>query len=172
MRGVIFDRPAIIKVAETFIKEYEMEDRMEVLGGDYNHDSIGEGYDLIWASASLYLGKGDMDSLMKKIYVALNPGGVFISYHDGLTHERTKPDIMALGWTPTALMGQDMGFDQGFIADSMLRVGFKSVHSRTLDTPMGPMDLDIGRKAKIPDSNKAKRKEELKRRNINEHTYN
>jgi SAM-dependent methyltransferase len=146
MVGVIFDKPAVLKVAETFIKEYEMENRMEVLGGDYNHDSIGEGYDLIWASASLYFGKGDMDSLMKKIYGALNPSGVFISYHDGLTHERTKPDIMALSWTPTALIGQDMGFDQGFIADSMLRVGFKSVHSRTLDTPMGPMDLDIGRK--------------------------
>ena len=33
MKGVIFDRPAIIKVAETFIKEYEMEERIEVLSG-------------------------------------------------------------------------------------------------------------------------------------------
>jgi hypothetical protein len=39
-----------------------------------------------------------------------------------------------------------MGFDQGFIADSMLRVGFRSVRSRTLEMSMGPMDLDIGRK--------------------------
>ena len=47
-----------------------------------------------------------------------------------------------------ALMGQDMCFDQGFIADSMLRVGFKSIHSRTIGMPVGPMDLDIGRKTK------------------------
>ena len=146
MKGVIFDLPAMVKAAETFVKEYEMEDRMEVLGGDYNHDSIGEGYDLVLASACLYFGKDNMGSLMEKIYDALNPGGVFISFHEGLTHERTKPGIMALGWMPTALTGQDMGFDQGFIADSMLRVGFKSVSSRTLDTPTGPMDLDIGRK--------------------------
>ena len=79
---------------------------------------------------------------------ALNPGGVFISFHDGLTHERTKPETMVLAWLPTAVMGNDFGLDQGFIADSMLRVGFKSVRSRTLDTLMGPMDLDIGRKAK------------------------
>jgi hypothetical protein len=45
-----------------------------------------------------------------------------------------------------ALMGHNIGLDQGFIADSMLRVGFKSVRSRTLDTDWGPMDLDIGRK--------------------------
>jgi hypothetical protein len=105
------------------------------------------GSDLIWASNALNFARHDLDSLMKKIYDALNPGGVFVSFCDGLTHERTKPDIMALSWTPTALMGQDMGLDQGFIADSMLRVGFKSVRSRTLDMPMGPMDLDLGRKA-------------------------
>ena len=147
MKGVIFDRPAVVKVAETFIKEYQLEDRMDVLGGDYIHDSIGEGYDLIWAGAVLNFAGDDMDSFMKKIYDALNPGGVFISFHDGLTHERTRPDIMVLSWMPTALMGQDMGLDQGFIAVSMLRVGFKSVRSRTLDTPMGPMDFDVARKA-------------------------
>jgi len=147
MKGVIFDKPAMVKVAETFIKEYEMEDRMEVMGGDYLQDSIGEGYDLIWASGTLNFGKDDMDSLTKKIYDALNPGGVFISLHDGLTHERTLPSIMVLNWMLMVLMGQDMGLDQGFIADSMLRVGFKSVRSRTLDTDWGPMDLDIGRKA-------------------------
>jgi len=143
-----FDKPAIAEVAETFIKEYEMEDRMEVMGGDYGRDPIGEEYDLIWASGTLNFVKNNMDSVLKKIYDALNPGGVFISFHDGLTHERTKPETMVLAWLPTVLMGNDFGFDQGFVADSMLRVGFKSVCSRTLDTLMGPMDLDIGRKAK------------------------
>ncbi len=149
MKGIIFDKPAMVKVAETFIKEYGIEDRMEIFGGDYLQDSIGEGYDLIWASATLNFAKHDMDSIVKKIYDALNPGGVFVSLSDGLTHERTKPEIMVLSWTPMVLMGQDMGLDQGVIADSMLRVGFKSVRSRTLDMPMGPMDLDIGRKEEM-----------------------
>ena len=74
MKGVIFDLPAMVKASETFIKEYEMEDRMEVLGGDYNHDSIGGGYDLVLASACLYFGKDNMDSLMKKIYDADGTG--------------------------------------------------------------------------------------------------
>ena len=146
MKGVIFDRPAIVKVAEAFINEYEMKDRMEVLAGDYNHDFIGEGYDLIWASNALNFARHDMDSLMKKIYDALNPDGVFISFHEGLTHDRTRPDTHVLSMISIALMGQDMCFDQGFIADSMLRVGFMSVRSRTLNTDWGSMDLDIGRK--------------------------
>ena len=146
MKGVIFDRPAIIKVAETFIREYEMEERMDVLAGDYNGDSIGEGYDLIWASNTLNFARHDMDSLMKKIYDALNPGGVFISFCEGLTHERTKTGFVVLSMMSFALMGQDMCFDHGEIADSMLRVGFKSVRSRTLEAPWGAADLDIGRK--------------------------
>ncbi len=146
MKGVIFDRPAIIKVAETFIKEYEMEERMNVLAGDYNGDSIGEGYDLIWTSNTLNFARHDLDSLMKKIYDALNPGGVFISFCEGLTHERTKTDFVVISMMSIALMGQDMCFDQGEIADSMLRVGFKSVRSRTLDAPWDAADLDIGRK--------------------------
>lgn len=49
------------------------------LEGDYLQDSIGEGYDLILASSTLSFARHDMDSLMKKIYNALNLGGVFIN---------------------------------------------------------------------------------------------
>lgn len=49
-------------------------------------------------------------------------------------------------WLSTAMMGQDMGLEQGFIADSMLRIGFKSVRSTTQDWLMGPMDMELARK--------------------------
>jgi hypothetical protein len=148
MKGVVFDKPSVVDIAKTFIKEYEMEDRMAVMGGDYIHDSIGEGYDLIWASATLNFARHDLDldTPVKKIFDALNPGGIFISLSDGLTGERTKPENYVLSTLPSALIGQDMGIDQGVIADSMFRAGFKSVHSQTIDTPMMPMDLDIARK--------------------------
>jgi predicted O-methyltransferase YrrM len=146
MEGVIFDQPAVVRVAESVIKEQEMENRMTVIGGDYMQDSIGKEYDLIWASATLNFAKDNMDSIMKKIYDALNPGGVFVSLSDGLTHEGTKPKDMALGMVSTALMGFDMGLTQGFIAESMLRVGFRSVRSQTINVIVGPWELDIGKK--------------------------
>jgi hypothetical protein len=40
----------------------------------------------------------------------------------------------------------EMVFSEEMFADSMLRVGFKSVRSRTLNTSWGPMELDIARK--------------------------
>ena len=46
------------------------------------------------------------------------------------------------------LTGQNKGFDQDVLADPMLRVGFRSVRSRTLAMPMGLMGQDIKRKAR------------------------
>ena len=146
MKGVIFDLPLVVKETKRFIKKYEMEERMEVLGGDFNHDSIGEGYDLIWASGVLQFA-ADIDSVVKKVHDALNPSGVFVSLCPfGQTHERTKPESTVLSLLSMTLMGQEIEIDQGYVADSVLRVGFKSVRSRNIDTFMGPMELDIGRK--------------------------
>jgi SAM-dependent methyltransferase len=146
LKGVIFDLPPVVKETKKFITEYEMEDRMDVLVGDFNRDSIGGGYDLVWASGVLQFAV-DIDSVVKKVRAALNPKGVFVSlYPFGHTHERTKPESIVLSVLSMALMGQKVAVDQGYVADSMLRVGFKSVRSRTLDTFMGPMDLDIARK--------------------------
>ncbi len=40
-------RSSFVEETSRYIEEDEMEDRMDVLGGDFNHDSIGEGYDLV-----------------------------------------------------------------------------------------------------------------------------
>jgi len=146
MKGVIFDRQPVVEVAKGFIKEYELEDRIDVLAGDYNCDPIGEGYDFIWSSATLNFAMKNMDTVMKKIYDALNPGGVFINLSEGLTDEGTKPDFYVLAVMGWSMASSIMAFDQGFIADAMIKAGFRSVRSRTLNTGWGPMDMDIARK--------------------------
>jgi predicted nicotinamide N-methyase len=147
MKGVILDHPSVIKVAEDFIKEYEMESRMETMGGNYLIDSIGEGYDLIFAASTLNFAKHDLDSLFKKIYDALNPNGLFITAQDGLTNENTKPTSIVLGFLCIALMGNgyEMSFKEGEIAEAMIRMGFKSVQSRKL-TKFFDIELTIARK--------------------------
>ena len=147
MKGIVFELPKMAKSARKYVKEYGLEDRMAVMEGDYNRDSIGQEYDLVLACASLYSSKPDLDSIVAKVYQALNPGGVFVSIHEGLTQEKTKPEKMRLGWLTAELLGKDLAFAQGEIADSMMRAGFRSVRSRTLNTPVGPMDLDVGQKA-------------------------
>ena len=146
MKGVIFDLPPVINETKKYIKEYEMQDRIDVQGGDFNKDSIGEGYDLVWASGVLQFAT-DINKIVKKVYEALNPNGVFISLSPfGQTHERTKPEPIVLTLLTMALMGQDIGVNQGHVANSMQKAGFKSVQSQKIDTFMGPMELDIAKK--------------------------
>ena len=145
MTGVAFDLPPVAKLAERYIAEYGMADRISVLGGDFTRDDIGSGYGLVWASSTLNHSIDKLDDIVAKVYAALEPGGVFASLADGMTHERTQPDIM-LGHAPMTFTSGDTRFDQGFIAEAMLRAGFRSVHSRTVHSFAGDMDLDVARK--------------------------
>ena len=146
MTGVAFDQPAVAECARDYIRDFGLSERIQAVGGDFIGGSIGSGYDLVWSSAALNFARFQMEPLMKKIYDALNPGGVMISFHDGYTHEGTRPDTM-LGHLGMLFMGMpDVRFEQGFLADIMLKTGFRSVRSTTLNTAFGPMDLDIARK--------------------------
>lgn len=146
MTGVVFDRAPVVRVAERFIREYGMEDRITGLAGDYNTDPIGHGYDLIWASSTLNFAQDNLDAVMAKIRNALAPDGVFASLSEGLTHEGTKPDFYVLCTLMWAMRNPLSPFDQGVIAHGMERAGFKRVTSRTIQTGWGPMDLDVARK--------------------------
>ena len=116
---------------------------VKVIPGDYNIDDIGEGYDLIWSSMSLYYAK-DLDVLLTKILLGLSQNGMFVSLHEGLTHERTLPEQHVLGRIIPALSGTNVSFDKGFIAERMLAIGFSRVESQAIKTPYGPMELDVG----------------------------
>ncbi len=146
MKGTVFDRAPVVEVATEFIHKYGMEDRVDVKAGDYMTDDFGQDYDLIWACSTLNFTKWDLDALMKKIYRSVKPGGYFVSFQDGMTHEHTKPDTMLGHLADQLITGVDFSLDQGMVAESALRCGFRWVRSRTIETPMGPMDMDIALK--------------------------
>nr|WP_319394668.1 methyltransferase dimerization domain-containing protein [uncultured Desulfobacter sp.] len=147
LKGVVFDTPAVIKITREIIAEYDMENRIAVMEGDYATDHIGSGYDLIYAKATLNFFKDDLHPLFKKIYDALNPGGVFVSVHDGFTEEGTKPSDMVISWLPTSLSSQDLSFHRDIVPDAMLEAGFRSVKVTPIPFSMcGSMDMCIGRK--------------------------
>ena len=147
LKGIIFDNPAVIKMTREIIAEYDMEKRVTVMAGDYATDTIGSGYDLIYAKATLSFLKDNFQPLFTKIHHALNPGGVFISVHDGLTEEGTKPADMVISWLPTGLTSRDLSLDRDVIPDAMLQAGFKTVKVKPIPFSMGEsMDMCIGRK--------------------------
>lgn len=147
IQSVIFEQSSVAKIAQKVIQEYEMDDRIQVIEGNFFHDDIGENYDLIWASSTLSSSKAQLELILKKIYDALNPEGMFISLHPGLSHSKATPQTMNMARLLMSLTGfENVWFEKGILADFMRSVGFQSMRSCSLDLPVGTMDIDIGRK--------------------------
>ncbi|NYT12156.1 MAG: methyltransferase domain-containing protein [Methanomassiliicoccales archaeon] len=146
MKGVIFEQPAMAEVARKNISDFGMEDRMEVISGNFLTDPLEESFDLIWTSFCLYFAKHHLDETIKKIFEALEPGGIFISLHEGLNEEGTKPEILVLPNIAMNMNGHDTAFESGEIVEAMRRSGFSDVRSRPEDSPFGEVEVVIGKK--------------------------
>ncbi len=143
----VLDREAVIRVAEQEIEKEGLAHRMDVRPGDFTTDDLGSGYDMVIATACLNFSRDDLEGVMERIHNALNPGGLFVSVHDGLTRDRTRPCSIALSWIPVSMMWQELGLDRGRIARACLRTGFEHVRSQPLAWGLGTMDMDIAKKS-------------------------
>jgi 16S rRNA G527 N7-methylase RsmG len=147
MTGVIFDQPTVAKVAKEFVSQYKLDDRIEVRGGNYTKDDIGSGYDLVWARLTFNFHQQELNSIAQKIYNALNEGGVFIYFGDGLKQENTYPTESIMHMLLASIQsGFPLNISQGKVEDAMINSGFKTITNNTIMTNQGEMDLIIGRK--------------------------
>ena len=146
MTGVVYDLPPVADISREFIREYDALDRVSVMAGDYTADSIGDSYDLIFAAGTLYFAKDRLNEIISKIHDALNPGGLFISLHNEISHERTKPGDHICDFLLYELSGMDLIFSKGTIAEAIMGCGFKSVRSFTIESDLGALDVDVARK--------------------------
>ncbi|CCK82342.1 methyltransferase [Desulfobacula toluolica] len=146
LKGVVLDLPPVAALTREFIRKYEALDRVSAMEGDYTTDYLGNSYDLIFAAGTLNFAKIHIDKIFKKVYEALNPGGIFISQHDGISHERTRPGDLVCDFLFSELSGMDLIFPKGMIAEAMIKCGFRSVQTLTIKTNFGDMDIDIAKK--------------------------
>ena len=147
---VLFDQPVVCDVAEEVIAEYSLQNRVTTLRGDYSQDDIGSGYDFIIASFTLNFFRNNLEPILRKVYSALNPGGVFMVSSDGMDASETAPLNTITSWLPTKLQGSDMSFIKGEIAAKMLQTGFTSTARHNLEQisleAHGPIEITVGRK--------------------------
>lgn len=145
MTATVADLPPMAsRIAERLDAAGTAGRRVAVIAGDVNDGEWGGGYDMIWASMTLYYAR-DLVAVLAKIRRSLAPGGVFASLHEGLTAERTRPEIHVVGRLVPALRGQDRSFERGAIADALSTAGFAQVEGRDIATSFGPFHLDCGR---------------------------
>lgn len=146
LSATLFDREPVVAVAGEWAERFGLSGRVETMAGDYGRDDLGQGYDFILVSDTMYYQGEELDRMTRKLFHALAPGGVFMGIHGVLTHDRTAPCKLVLGMLPDTLMDQGELPDSGFLAPSLLRAGFGQVHTRKVDMVSNEMEVDIAKK--------------------------
>jgi SAM-dependent methyltransferase len=145
MKGTLFDLPQVAEKARANAAAMNLLPRVRIIGGDYNKDGLGRGYDLVIAGRCLYYGDR-LDCLMKRIAESMNKGGILFCMHEGLFNERTAPGDVVISRIGVALRGADVSFERGEMENAMAHAGLEILSIHNSDDPGGNTDLIVGRR--------------------------
>jgi SAM-dependent methyltransferase len=97
LRATIFDLPATLKFTRRYVREAGMEDRIQLIAGDYTKDTIPGSYDIIFLSNIIH-GETEQgnESLFGKLANVLNPGGRLVIKDHILDESRAHPPVGAI----------------------------------------------------------------------------
>jgi predicted O-methyltransferase YrrM len=97
MKGIIFDLKQVIPMAEASLQESGLQDRVELVAGDFYVDELPEGCDLALLSAIIHQNSPEQNlALYQKIYRAILPGGMLMIRDHVMDESRTQPPAGAI----------------------------------------------------------------------------
>lgn len=108
MKVVIFEQPEVAEIAQEYISEYCLGERIKVMCGDYTKDDLGAGYDIAFEACSFGGTFEQAKNFYKRAADTLNSGGLFIVQTFTIDDDRTQP----LGILTWDLLAQITGADQ------------------------------------------------------------
>ena len=97
IEATLFDQPAVITLAEKYVRDAGLLDRIHFRRGDMLEDDIGGGWDLVWLSNVIHsMGPEAVRALFHKVAGALHPGGRLVLRDFILEDDRIQPPGGAL----------------------------------------------------------------------------
>jgi SAM-dependent methyltransferase len=138
LKAVILDRPTTEPFARQVVGEYNLEDRIDFIGGDFNIDPIlGGPYDVAWLSHVLHSNSSEQcQAFLEKTVAALEPGGVILLHDFILDDSKDRPEFPAL-FALNMLVGTEHGrsYSQGEITAMLKRIGIVDIAHHELGLP-------------------------------------
>ncbi|MEX0803398.1 MAG: methyltransferase, partial [Candidatus Binatia bacterium] len=97
IRATIFDLPATMAITERYVREAALEERIQLIRGDYRIDKIPGSYDVIFLSNIIH-GEGieENQRLITSLCSILKPGGSIIVKDHILDGTRVSPPVGAI----------------------------------------------------------------------------
>lgn len=147
MTATVFDLPNVIPLAERYVAEAGLLDRINFAKGDYNKDEFGKDFDLVFFSAIIHINSPEKNqSLMDKAARALKPGGQVVIQDFIMDKGRTTPPFGTF-FALNMLVGTEDGdtYTETEIKSWLKKSGFTGI--RRLEGE-GPASMIIARKKK------------------------
>jgi hypothetical protein len=108
LRAIVLDFEPVCRVAQRFIAQWAMEDKISTLPGDFTSDPLPSGADvMIMASNLPQYNEEVLGGVLKKAYEALTPGGEYHVVGETLDNQKDGPIGPALWGLHEALFGSE-----------------------------------------------------------------
>jgi len=116
LEASVFDLPATLKITQRYVRQEGMEDRIQLIAGDYRTDAIPGRYDVILLSNIIHGESEEVnEALVRKLASNLHPGGRLVVKDHILEESGAIPRVGAvfsLFMLLTTNSGRCYGFDE------------------------------------------------------------
>ncbi|CAM3494710.1 methyltransferase [Paraphotobacterium marinum] len=145
MQFDLFDLPHCAEMIEEQIPSHS-KNMIKTIKGDMNKSTFLKKYNVVLTSMCLYFSKNISDTL-QKIKNALLPDGYFVSFHECISKDRTKPQFHVVGRLPIELRNGPLSLDNEAFKKNILNIFEKISYQKKLNTPFGTMEILIAQKS-------------------------
>ncbi len=148
LEATVFDLPAVIEVARQYVEDYELQERIKLIAGDFTKDPIGAGYDVVFASDALYRPAETLRAVLGRIRDSLVDGGLFVTKHWAMNPDRTGPLTTVL-WEFRLALGAHghYVYDNDEYIEVLKEAGFSSFELIDISTEAKPSSLVLAKNA-------------------------
>ncbi len=137
LNAVAMDRPQNLNIAKEIVDQYSMQDRVTLLPGDYNTDSLGESNDaMLLSSMTNQESPDNIKKLLQKCFDSMNTDGVIMIQEQLLHADKKGPQLAALiGVNQIINTVAGSSYSTKEMEDILRDVGFVDVESRQMAPP-------------------------------------
>jgi len=137
LNAVAMDREQNLKIAKEIVDQFDMQDRVQLLPGDYNTDSLGEGNDaMLLSSMTNQESPENIKKLLQKCYDSMNQDGVIMIQEQLLWGDKKGPQLAALiGVNQIINTVSGSSYSTTEMEDILREVGFVDISSKQMAPP-------------------------------------
>ena len=142
LRAAIFDFPESMSCALRIVKQFNLEDRIDFMAGNYLEEEIEGKYDVSWLSHILHAeGENDCKKIIQKTMSVMEPGGLILIHDFILDNSQDNPLFPALfGLNMLINTPQGQSYSEAQITTMLVEAGVKHVKRLPFQ---GPNDAGI-----------------------------